>query len=280
MIEHEVLVDGIRIHVAEAGSGPPLLLLHGLAATHANWEFTAPAFADRWRVIVPDLPGHGQSGKPNAPYTIDFYAGVIRSLGRELGIDEVVVAGNSLGGLIALELGCAYPRWTRALVLAAPAGGFPVAMRPVGWALGAVTGARVLRLALERSIDRCFFDPSSPGSVERRRILLESLRHDDYPHFARAIRRSLAGTIAAARQPLASLLQPVLLVWGRQDRLVGLARSRQLLREIPHARLAVIERCGHVPMLEQPEEFNRIVSDFLRVVEAAPRPHVRAVGTG
>jgi len=82
MRTHHIEVDGIRLQYAEAGDGPALIFLHGLSATHANWEFTLPAFADRWRVIAPDLPGHGGSAKPDAPYTIDFYAGVVRSLGR------------------------------------------------------------------------------------------------------------------------------------------------------------------------------------------------------
>ncbi|TMA97223.1 MAG: alpha/beta fold hydrolase, partial [Deltaproteobacteria bacterium] len=163
MIERDVQIDGIRIHLAEAGEGRGLILLHGLSATHANWEHTIPAFADRWRVIAPDLPGHGQSAKPDAPYTIDFYAGVIRSLGRELGVREAVVMGNSLGGQIAIELGLSYPTWTRALVLAAPAGGFASAVRTFGWAIGAATGPRLLRLTLPRAVDLCFHDPSLPS---------------------------------------------------------------------------------------------------------------------
>jgi pimeloyl-ACP methyl ester carboxylesterase len=280
MKQREIEVDGIRIHVAEAGEGPVLLLLHGVAATHATWEHTIPDFAQRWRVIAPDLPGHGLSGKPNAPYTIDFFAGVVRSLGRELGITEAVVVGNSLGGQIALELACAYPRWTRALVLAAPAGGFPAAMRPVGWAIGAVDSPRLMRIALERSVGRSFYDPSSAGCVARRRILAERFAAEDFPSFARAVIRSIAGAVGAGAQPLRDLTQPMLLVWGRQDRLVGLSRSRQLLREVPHARLAVLDRCGHVPMLEQPEAFNRIMDEFLRAVEAAPRPYALAAGRG
>ena len=102
MTARELTVDRIRLHVVEAGEGPALVLLHGLSATHANWEYTIRAFADRWRVVAPDLPGHGRSAKPDAPYTIDFYAGVIRSLGRALGIDEAVVIGNPLGGQIAI----------------------------------------------------------------------------------------------------------------------------------------------------------------------------------
>jgi pimeloyl-ACP methyl ester carboxylesterase len=270
MTARDVTVDGIRLHVVEAGEGPALVLLHGLSATHANWEYTIPAFADRWRVVAPDLPGHGRSAKPDAPYSIDFYAGVIRSLGRVLGIDEAVVIGNSLGGQIAVELGLAYPVWTRALVLAAPAGRFGAGVQVMRWAIGAAARPAVLRLALPWALTRCVHDPSSPVWEERRRILFERLIADDYPGFARAITRSLVGSIAGGRQPLAHLTQPTLLVWGRNDRLVGVSGSRRLLRALPHARLAVLDRCGHLPMLEQPQHFNRAVADFLRTVEAAP----------
>src|SRR5262245_27847740 len=174
----------MRIHLREAGEGPALLLLHGLSATHHNWEHTIPAFADRWRVIAPDLPGHGQSGKPDAPYTIDFFAGVIRSLGRALGLGEAVVIGNSLGGQIAVELGLTYPAWTRALVLAAPAGGFAPLLRAFGWAIGAAARPGLLRATLPRSLGRCFYDARTPAYAARRRILEERLAESDYPAFA------------------------------------------------------------------------------------------------
>jgi pimeloyl-ACP methyl ester carboxylesterase len=276
----EVVVDGIRIHLVEAGAGPALVLLHGLSATHANWEHTISAFADRWRVVALDLPGHGRSGKPDAPYTIDFYAGIVRTLGHELGIREAVVVGNSLGGQIAVELGLTYPAWTRGLVLVAPAGGFPGAVRAFGWAIGAAANPRVLRVTLPRALDLCFWDASSPGCAERQRMLAERLAGDDYPQFARAVARSLAGAIAAGRQPLHRLTQPTLLVWGREDRVVGLAGSRRILREVRHARLAVLERCGHLPMLERPQEFNRLLAEFLRAVEAHPLPAARSASGG
>jgi pimeloyl-ACP methyl ester carboxylesterase len=275
MTSREIVVDGTRLHFVEAGEGPALVLIHGLSATHAHWEFTISAFANRWRVIAPDLPGHGRSAKPDAPYTVDFHAGMIRSLGRELGIPEAVVVGSSLGGQIAIELGLSYPAWTRALVLAAPAGGFGTSVQALRWAIGAAARPGLLRVALPWAFDQSVYDPSQPACAERRRVLAERLAHEDFPSFARAVNRSLIGSIAAGHQPLRHLTQPTLLVWGRNDRLVALSGSRRLMREVPHARLAVLDACGHLPMLEQAPRFNRLVADFLRTVDAAPLPAAR-----
>ena len=280
MRKRTIHVDGIPLHVAEAGEGPALVLLHGLSATHVNWERTMPAFADRWRVVAPDLPGHGRSGKPDAPYTIDFYAGIVRSLGRELGIKEAVIAGNSLGGQIAVELALTYSAWTRALVLVAPAGRFNLGLRAISSAIGAAATERVLRATLPRALDRCFFDPADDALDARRKVLAALMASDEFPAFARAVARSLAGALAAGRQPLERLTQPTLVVWGREDRVVGFGGSRRLVDRVPHARLVLFERCGHLPMLEHPDRFNATLTEFLRAVDAAPLPGARRVSGG
>jgi pimeloyl-ACP methyl ester carboxylesterase len=268
-LARDIWVDGVRIHLVEAGEGPALILLHGLSATHVNWEHTVPAFADRFRVIAPDLPGHGRSAKPDAPYTTDFYAGIVRSLGSVLGVPEAVVVGNSLGGQIAVELGAAYPAWTRAVVLVAPAGAHGSAARAL-FRLVDPLAARLMRLALPRALERCFHDPSLPAWDVRRRLLAERLSDDDFPFFSRAVRRSIAGSLAAGDEARGRLAQPTLVVWGREDRFIPLARAQAVLRAVPHARLAVLDACGHLPMLERPAEFNRVVEDFLHGVGVAP----------
>lgn len=275
MTARDIVVDGIPLHVVEAGDGPGLLLVHGASASHHVWEKTIPAFAHRWRVVAPDLPGHGASGKPDAPYTPDFYAGVLRSLGRELGLEDAVVVGNSVGGQVAIELALHYPRWTRAVVLAAPPGGYGTLMRGVGLAIGSIAGPRILRTALPWALDLCFWDPYAPACDASQLLLEARLAADDFAGFARAVARSVAGAMTSSLPALRDLTQPTLLVWGREDRLVPPTESRRLLRDVEHARLAVLERCGHLPMLERPGEFNHRLADFLREVEAAPLPSAR-----
>jgi len=268
-IYRDVTADGVRLRVLEAGHGPVLLLLHGLSASHDIWEHVVDEFADRYRVVAPDLPGHGESAKPDAPYTIDFYAGVVRTLARELGIDEAIVGGSSLGGKIALELACWYPRFVRALVLSAPAAEYARGLRPFGKAIQALSRPQVMRVALDRALEQSFHERLHRGHVVRRRILEARLAAEDFPEFARAVARSVGGVLAAEPQPLARIAQPTLAIWGREDRIVPMRRSADLVHAIPHTRLRLIDQCGHIAMLEQPAEFIRHVSEFLAALDGA-----------
>jgi pimeloyl-ACP methyl ester carboxylesterase len=272
----DVVADGIRLRVLDAGEGPALLLVHGLSASLDIWEHVVDEFGDRYRVIAPDLPGHGESEKPDAPYTIDFYAGVVRTLARELEVESAVVVGSSLGGKIALELACWYPRFVRALVLAAPAAEYARGLRPFGKAIQALSRPAVMRVALERAIEQTVYDRTRTGHVARRKILGERLAAPDFPDFARAIARSVGGVLAAESQPLARVRQPVLAVWGREDRIVPLQRSAGIRRGIPHATIRIVDRCGHVSMLEQPGEFNRHLAEFLATLDVAEGVRVGA----
>ena len=271
-------VDGIDLAIAETGEGPVLLLLHGLAGSLEVWAAVQPALARRHRVVAFDLPGHGESAKPSAPYTIDFFAGIARSLGHALGFDEAIVCGNSLGGQIALELARSYPWFVRALVLGAPAGNFLPGLSALGPMLARVPG-EVLRRTLPFATRRTFHDPAHEGLAQRLRLLDARLAAPDADAFTRAVAAALAGALAAGVGSLGEVTQPVQLVWGREDRLVPVGQSRRYLAELPHARLAVLEHCGHVPMLERPSEFVEAVEGFLPAAEAAPRAlRVRQAG--
>jgi pimeloyl-ACP methyl ester carboxylesterase len=120
-----------------------------------------------------------------------------------------------------------------------------------------------MRLALERALEQSFFERSRIGHMTRRRILNARLVAPDFAEFARAVARSVGGVLAADAQPLHRIRQPVLALWGREDRIVPMYRSAMLARAIPHAELRILDRCGHIAMLEQPGEFNRHLAAFL-----------------
>lgn len=279
MTSRTVTVDGLRLHVVEAGpaDAPVLLCLHGLAASHAIWEPVATAFGDRFRVVAPDLPGHGLSAKPDAPYDAAFYAAVVHGLARALDVDHAVVLGSSLGGRVALELAIRRPDFVRALALAAPAGDYAPMLRPAAMLLDLLPGPRMLRVGLRRGLERSFHDPRNPRCAARRRIQEEQIAADDFPLFARAVTRSIAALLRSARQPVERVTQPLLVCWGREDRVVPFARSAALLARVPQARLRVFERCGHLPMLECTDEYLRVVRAFL---DEAGTTAVRAVVGG
>lgn len=264
MTERDVVVRGLRLRVREAGAGPAMVLVHGLGADRRIWEGTMAAFAGRHRVVALDLPGHGESDKPDADYTPDYFADVVRGMARALGIDEAVLVGTSLGGRIALEIAATYPDWAHTVVLSAPAPIMGGAWTPpVGWALANLTSPLILRWLLPRGIARGFFDAECPGALRRHGFVAEQLARADFPAFARAVARSIAGIVSGAPPELARVRQRVLLLWGRHDRIVDPSGATALLRDLPGARLTLLDRCGHMPMLEQPEAFHAALDDFL-----------------
>ena len=268
----DVVVDGVRLRIREAGAGPTLLLVHGLGADRRIWEGTIARFADRWRVVAVDLPGHGESDKPDVDYSPAYFARVLRGLGRAMHLSEVVVVGSSLGGRVTLELAASYPTWVRAIVLSAPAPLFGPLWKPIGWALPALTGTDLLRWALPRGIVRGFFDATVPGASLRRTLVADQLAREDFHDFARAVARSLGGIVSGDAPALENVRQPVLLLWGRDDRVVSSTGAAPLLAALPQARLEMIERCGHMPMLEQPDVFHAAVGVFLHRLLSDVRP--------
>src|SRR5262249_54807904 len=135
----------------------------------------------------------------------------------------------------------------------------------------------VMRHALDRTIEQTFHDRTRGGHVMRKQILAARLAAPDFPDFARAVARSVGGVLAADAQPLRRITQPVLAIWGREDRIVPTGRSPPLLRATPHPRPGIIDRCGHAAMLEQPGEFTRHLAEFLATLAAEPAPPVEPV---
>jgi len=256
----------------EAGSGPPVLLLHGLGATKASLLPTLGALAPDFRVIAVDLPGFGDSDKPlAAPYDAPYFAQAMVALLDALDIDRADLVGNSMGGRVALELGLQAPDRARRLVLLCPSLAW---LRSRPWApwlrlvrpeLGLLQPAprRVVEAAVRRIVPGARDGWVAAGVDEFLRAYLTARGRAAFYAAARNIYLERPAGRDGFWTRLPELQPPALFVWGRQDTLVPLAFARHVRANLPGAEHLELD-CGHVPQLEMPDEVHRAIRAFLR----------------
>lgn len=246
-------VRGLRIHLRELGSGPPLLWLHG-AGGAGPWRPWLDALAERFRVIVPDHPGFGASDEAEWLEGFDDLVYHYLDLLATLGLSRVQVVGHSLGGWIAAELAVAHPEVVERLVLVDPIG-LRHLERPVT-DLFALTEAQSTRLV--------YHDPALADAELANESTAEMImqRIKNQTTFARLSWNPYLYN-PHLRRRLYRITMPTLLVWGRHDRVLPLETAELWTTGIPQARLAVVEECGHAPQREQPQELVRLVTEFL-----------------
>jgi 4,5:9,10-diseco-3-hydroxy-5,9,17-trioxoandrosta-1(10),2-diene-4-oate hydrolase len=261
------------LHYYEAGTGEPVVLLHGGGPGASGWSNfgrNLPVFAERYRTLVVDQPGYGQSEKP--PVTSQYYtfsADALLKLLDEVGVERAHFVGNSLGGGTAVRFALRYPDRAGRLVLMAPGG----------------LGLNVFAPDPTEGVKRLYQFAAPPGpSKEKLAAFLRTLVYDQSlvtdelveERFAAAsdpesLRAMASMGASFAADPEEGMLyreahrlrQRVLLVWGREDRVNPLDGALVALKVIPRAQLHVFGRCGHWAQLEKFAEFNRLAMDFL-----------------
>jgi pimeloyl-ACP methyl ester carboxylesterase len=277
-------LDGVKVHYLCGGTGPPLLLVHGLGSSAAvEFYYNLEALAAHHQVFAVDLPGFGQSDKPALEYTIELFVKVLRHFLASLGLDRTAVMGVSMGGRVALGLALEAPACVERLVLVDALGvGQP---RPVlayrllltrGLGEFTLSGtARALRGMRPRTIRRFWgWYLRRPGSVDtilsddrisnHRRLLSTPAYRAAYLSALRSIagtRRLRDGVVVENR--LSELRMPTLLVWGRHDHIFPAAQAEVAAGRIAGSRVEIFEGSGHTPQMEEPDRFNRLVLDFL-----------------
>jgi pimeloyl-ACP methyl ester carboxylesterase/putative sterol carrier protein len=272
-LEHVTIrAAGLELSSFVFGQGPPVLLLHGLAATKLSYLPLLSSLAERYRVIVPDLPGHGESSKPRVRYTPAYFSRVIHALFDELGLDHASVVGNSMGGRVALEVVARHPHRVNSLILLDPAAAglpFPLYARllgllpagvgtiPVPWRKRIVVTAIRQMFANPERLPRAGYLAAADEFIRiyrkgRARIALLS-----------AMRGLIADDPEGFWQRAREINVPTLIVWGKEDRLVPVGLGHRLANTIRDSRLVVLPEVGHVPQFEQPEETRRLMLDFL-----------------
>ncbi len=268
------------ISTMEAGTGEPVLLLHGLGATKASFLPTIGALTPAYRTIAVDLPGFGDSSKPLlGSYDARFFSDAIEALLDALELDRAHVVGNSMGGRVAIEVGLQAPHRVGRVVLLAPSLAW---LRARPWApylrwiptqLGAIQPAprRVVEMLVRRAIPGASEEWTSAGIDEFLRCYLQPTGRAAFYAAARSIYLEEPHGPDGFWTRLPSLKPEALFVWGRRDVLVPLAFARHVREGLPAARHLELD-CGHVPQLERPRETHQAIEQFLGADRLDDRP--------
>jgi pimeloyl-ACP methyl ester carboxylesterase len=270
----EVPVGRHRISTLTMGRGPDVLLLHGLGGTRASLFETAATLASRFRVHAPDLPGFGSSSKPAfGAYNAGWFSEQMLGLMDELGISDACVIGNSMGGRVAIEMALNAPDRIQALGLLCPAvawirrGLHPIVrlLRPE---IGLVPHA-FRRSIVASQFWRLFYDLDvlDPAVGE---LMVDEFRRIYHTAGARYALLASARNIylespfgpGGFYPRLATLRPPALFIWGARDILVPAAFARHVASWLPNAEQVTIDRCGHLPQVEQAVQTNELLMSF------------------
>jgi 4,5:9,10-diseco-3-hydroxy-5,9,17-trioxoandrosta-1(10),2-diene-4-oate hydrolase len=263
------LPSGHRMHYHTAGEGHPVVFVHGSgpgASGWSNFKGNYPFFAKHgYRTLVPDSLGYGFSDKPDEKYTLDFLVDGLVGFCDALGLEQVSLVGNSLGGAMCIRMATRHPERVHKLVLMAP-GGLEdretyMGMKGIRTMMGPIYGPEgVTREGLWRTFRLQLFDPSdiTEQTIDERWQIAE----DQPLHVFKRLR------VDDLRPELAQVKAPTLVLWGRDDQFCPVSGASTLAAALEDVRVVQLARCGHWVMVEYTQLFNRWSIDFLKGVGA------------
>jgi pimeloyl-ACP methyl ester carboxylesterase len=278
---HEVHLHGHRAVYRTAGSGPNVVLIHGMINSSRHWEAVASRLAQNNRVIAPDLIGHGDAATPRGDYSLGAHAAGIRDLLTTIGVERATIVGHSLGGGVAMQFFYQFPQRTERLVLVS-SGGLGHDVSPLLRGAALPGSAALLRLATR---------PRLVGAIAATGKRLRE-RGNSTGVYMQAVARALAplqeeGSRQAFLQTLRAVIDvqgqrvsardrlyllgemPTLIVWGERDRTIPLEHGLEAERSIPNCRFETLPRAAHFPNLEDPEGLAAVLADFLATTAPA-----------
>lgn len=263
----KIALAGGPICYRDAGDGPPVVLLHGWGGSSRYWQTTMEALAASHRVYAPDLPGYGESPPLPDVASNERLAALVIEFADALGIERFALNGHSFAASIAVYLAAGWPERVDRLVLTC-AGTYRNTRERhiVNLVHHMMAGWMQLRRPwmgrqrwIYRGIARRFFYRVPEDDALLRANFADFLRMDR--------RAAVEGAASAGNATYNATLQrvttPTLVIGARQDRIMPTVGTPFVAELIPHSRLVWIERCGHLPMIERPDEYNRVVCDFL-----------------
>ncbi len=278
---HTLTLHGQRICYLEAGQGPALLLIHGIAEAAWAWEAIIPALARRHRVIAPDLLGHGRSAKPRGDYSLGNQATLMRDLMISLDVDHATLVGHSLGGGITMQFAYQYPERCERMVLVA-SGGLGQDVTFLLRSLG-LPGADLVAPLFLSSATRGMLESTARWLGRRgvkagpgQRAMWRGYAGLTDPTTRAAFIATVHAVIDQRGQRVSALERlylarnlPTMLLWGENDRVIPVAHARAAHDEMPGSRLEVVSGAGHFVQLEKPDRVAELILDFLATTRPA-----------
>jgi len=255
----EITIFGQKIHYLEAGSGPNLILLHGLGGSSQAWQFNIGPLAEKYHVFVPDQIGFGKSDKPLVNYRVRTYVDFLDQFCKQLKIERATLVGNSMGGWIAAIYAATYPDRVDKLVLADAAGYAP----PKDFDTRTFFGLNpTTREGMKILVAKVFYNKAFLSDAAIDQAMAARLAAGD-GYTIKSITESIIRGEDYLDDVVKTIKQPTLIVWGRQDGLLPLSDAERFHKDIAGSTLVVIDQCAHVPNVEKPGEFNAAVLKFL-----------------
>jgi pimeloyl-ACP methyl ester carboxylesterase len=274
-------LHGHRVIYRVAGSGPPVVLIHGMVNSSRHWESVALRLADSYTVIAPDLIGHGDSATPRGDYSLGAHAASIRDLLSAIGIDRATIVGHSLGGGVAMQFFYQFPQRTERLVLVS-SGGLGREVSPLLRSAALPGASTLLALAAHRFVlsmlrytgERLQLRGSGKGVYLR--AIARAMQPLERPGARRAFLQTLRSVIDVRGQRVSAVdrlyllsSMPTLIVWGGRDNTIPLWHGRAAHKAAPGSRFECLPDAAHFPNLEDPEGLAAVLRDFLETTQPA-----------
>ncbi len=260
-------INGFRMHFEEAGKGAPILFIHGFPLNRMIWKAQVEALRKSFRVITPDVRGYGESEATPGVYDMELLADDIAALIRHLQCGPAIIAGHSMGGYILFAFYRKYPELARGLILVSTRA---VADTPEGKANRAALAQRVEQEGHQPVVEKMLAPMMAAASVAANPNLKSEVE-------AMMMKSSLLGLAGASRgmaarreatDLLSKIAVPTLILAGTADALIPHAESEKMAQAIPNAHLHLFEGAGHLLSMEQPQEMNRVLAQWLKKFDA------------
>jgi pimeloyl-ACP methyl ester carboxylesterase len=274
--EWQIELHGRRVIYRVAGSGPPIVLIHGMLNSSSHWRAVAQSLASEYTVIAPDLIGHGDSAAPRGDYSLGAHAASIRDLLAAIGIDRATIVGHSLGGGVAMQFFYQFPQRVERLALissgglgrevtpslrtAALPGVSPLLALTIRPRLVGALAAGGTRLR-DRGVGGGIYLQAAARAL---RPLQSAGARQAFLHTLRAVIDVHGQRVSATDRLYLLEALPTLIVWGERDNTIPLAHGREAHEAIPHSRFRTLARAAHFPHLEDPDGLSELLREFMR----------------